>query len=56
MSKETPKDDPRQKTDAGSHVQTDSPGKATRKRNNETTVPKSTLRSGTNPARTRIGR
>ena len=27
MSKETPKDDPRQKSDHGSHVQTDKPWK-----------------------------
>jgi hypothetical protein len=27
MSKETPQDDPRQNTDAGSHVQTDKPWK-----------------------------
>jgi hypothetical protein len=51
MSKETPKDDPRQKFDQGSHKQTDKPWKGV-KRNSATTTPKSTSKDGTRPTRT----
>ena len=50
MSKETPKDDPRQKSDHGSMRRRTSLGKAVRRRNSATT-PRSISKNGTKPTR-----
>ena len=47
MSKETPKDDPRQRSDQGSHKQTDKPWKGNPEKEQRIVTPISTLRSGT---------
>ena len=50
MSKETPKDDPRQKSDHGSHAQTDKPWKGNPEKEQRTT-PRSISKNGTKSKR-----
>jgi len=51
MSKETPKDDPRQKSDQGSHKQTDKPWKGNPEKDSATT-PRLISENGTKRTRT----
>ena len=54
MSKETPNDDPRQRTDWDSHRPT-SPGKETRKRSSDLVRPRPILTNGKKRTRTEGG-